>query len=180
MTAQPVNNDPDEAPAGRMGGRPSAADRSSARAIGPQAWQVGAMDRRHRAAHTGSRSGAAASIRAGGCATKAQRLNPCAAWPVGLFWIRAPPLDSPKPQCLRRSARGLAAQGLSAFSTGLTGRPGPARVGGCANGLRIACGAGLLGVRCHHSLVTPIDWKQDDFESLSPALKGSPLAGDTY
>jgi hypothetical protein len=33
---------------------------------------------------------------------------------------------------------------------------------GCVNGLRIACGAGHLGGRRHHSLVTPIDRIQID------------------
>jgi hypothetical protein len=70
-----------------------------------------------------------------------------------------PPRRSPKPQYWRDPARCLAAQGISAFSTGLTARPAAANVGGCANGPRIACGAGPLRGRRHHSLVTPIDWK---------------------
>jgi hypothetical protein len=70
-----------------------------------------------------------------------------------------PPRRSPKPQSLRRSVRGTAAHRISAFSTGLTRRRSMAKVGGCANGLRIACGASPLGGRSPHSLGTPIDLK---------------------
>ena len=107
-----------------------------------------------------------------------------------------PPADRPKPQCLRRSARALAAQRLSAFSTGLTPRSAAAKLGGCANGLRIACSAGPLRGRRHHSLVTPIDWKlgqpqlavvvvvprqpraieQNEVNRNAVACKGMPLA----
>lgn len=41
-----------------------------------------------------------------------------------------PPARRPEPQCLRRSARGAAAQQISAFSTGLTSRADAANVGG--------------------------------------------------
>ena len=97
--------------------------------------------------------------RFGGRAVQARGMLPCGHWRSALLGFRAPPLASPRSQCLRLLPRDPAAQRISAFSTGLTGWLWPLRVGGCANGLRIACGAGPLGGRCHHSLVTPIDWK---------------------
>ncbi len=93
------------------------------------------------------------------CAARTKRQDPGRGRPVALSQIRAPPRRSPKPQVLRDPARCLAAQRISAFSTALTARPEAAKLGGCANGLRIACGASPLGGRRHHSLVTPIDWK---------------------
>jgi len=94
------------------------------------------------------------------CAAPARKHSPCGASGWAVLLLRAPPRRLPKPQCLRRSARGPAAQRISAFSTGLTQHESMAKVGGCANGLRIACGAGPLGGRRHPSLVTPIDWKR--------------------
>ena len=117
----------------------------------------------------------------GGCAVQGRGMLPCGHWCFPLLWFCAPPLDSPKSQCLPGSPRDRAAQRISAFSTGLTGWLWPPRVRGCANSLRIACGAGPLGGRCHHSLVTPFDWKPAlaavQFTSF---VFGSPLAGDTF
>jgi hypothetical protein len=143
--------------------------------------------------------------RQGGCASLADKGIQGLHWPSDLFCRRAPPCPSPKPQCLRRSVRGPAAQWISVFSTGLTAAADAAKVGGCANGLRIACGAGTLGGRCHHLLVTPIDWKRGLREADNAEADGhhllvtpidwkplwcglamskwstkSPLAGDTY
>jgi hypothetical protein len=96
-------------------------------------------------------------------------------WP---FPVPRTPRRTPKTQCWHRSARGFAAQRISAFSTGLTRRRSMAKVGGCANGLRIACGAGPLGGYRHHSLVTPIDWKhRTGGQHQAEHGKGRPAAG---
>jgi len=57
---------------------------------------------------------------------------PCRTWLPACFWLRAHPHHSPKAQCLRGSPRGLAAQAISTFSSGLTGHSGWGKVGGCA------------------------------------------------
>ena len=80
-------------------------------------------------------------------------------WFRVLCHFRAPPGGTPKLQCLRQSVRGAAAQWISAFSISLTQPRGPFKVGGCANGLRIACGTGPAEGRGHHLLVTLINWK---------------------
>lgn len=68
-----------------------------------------------------------------------------------------PPPITKTPVFVTIGAQPCGATDLSVF-TGLTRRESLAKEGG-ANGLRIACGAGPLGNRRHHSLVKPIDWK---------------------
>jgi len=60
------------------------------------------------------------------------KAEPCRTWLPACFWFRAHPHHSPRAQCLRGSPRGLAAQSISTFSSGLTGPSGWVRVGGCA------------------------------------------------